>query len=128
MRAGVRVLGLLVEIRLQTYDEDSIRVRPKRIIRAIRKPADPRWSASSSNPISFPAPSTSPVRFARRACPTASRVLRFAAVVMPPQLPPEILPAQALDISLFAGEAENLRLDQVLRDAWDGRWSRSTTS
>ena len=29
--------------------------------------------------------------------------------------------AQALGISFFAGEAEEQRLDQVLRDAWNGK-------
>ena len=39
---------------------------------------------------------------------------------MLPELPPEIRAAQALGISMFAGEAENRRLDQVLLDAWRG--------
>jgi Radical SAM superfamily len=37
------------------------------------------------------------------------------------ELPPEIREAQALGISLFAGEVEEGRLDQLLHDAWNGR-------
>jgi hypothetical protein len=41
-------------------------------------------------------------------------------ISMLPDMPPEMVKAQALGISLFAGEAEERRLDQVLRDAWNG--------
>ena len=41
-------------------------------------------------------------------------------IAMLPELPAEIREAQALGISLFAGEAEERRLDEVLRDAWNG--------
>ena len=40
---------------------------------------------------------------------------------MLPELPPDILQARDLGISLFAGEAEAGRLGEVLRDARDGR-------
>ena len=49
-------------------------------------------------------------------------------LAMLPELPPEIREAQALGISMFAGEAENRRLDQVLRDACAANSSRSTIS
>src|SRR4029077_19362541 len=41
-------------------------------------------------------------------------------IAMLPEMPPEMREAQALGISFFAGEAENGRLDAVLRDAWNG--------
>ena len=41
-------------------------------------------------------------------------------VAMLPELPTDIREAQALGISLFVGEAEEGRLDQVLQDAWNG--------
>lgn len=37
------------------------------------------------------------------------------------QLPPDMVEAQALGIAFFAGEAEEQRIDEVLRDAWDGK-------
>jgi hypothetical protein len=42
-------------------------------------------------------------------------------MAMLPEMPPEMREAQALGISFFAGEAEDGRLDQVLRDAWNGK-------
>ena len=41
-------------------------------------------------------------------------------IAMLPELPPDIKAAQDLGISFFAGEAEERRLDQVLRDAFNG--------
>ena len=41
-------------------------------------------------------------------------------LAMLPEMPPEMVAAQALGISFFAGEAEEGRLDDVLRDAWAG--------
>ena len=42
------------------------------------------------------------------------------SIAMLPEMPPEMLQAEALGISFFAGEAEQGRLDEVLRDARDG--------
>ena len=42
-------------------------------------------------------------------------------VAMLPSLPPELRAAQELGVGLFAGEAEEGRLDEVIRDAFDGR-------
>ena len=39
---------------------------------------------------------------------------------MLPEMPKEMREAAALGISFFAGEAEDGRLDQVIRDAWTG--------
>ena len=41
-------------------------------------------------------------------------------IAMLPEMPKEIRAAQELGISFFAGEAEDGRLDEVLRDAWNG--------
>ncbi|HLY00280.1 MAG TPA: radical SAM protein, partial [Roseiarcus sp.] len=41
-------------------------------------------------------------------------------IAMLPQMPEELTAAQAMGVSLFAGEAEEHRLDEVLRDAWNG--------
>lgn len=41
-------------------------------------------------------------------------------LAMLPEMPPEMRDAQALGISFFAGEAEEGRLDAVIRDAWNG--------
>ena len=41
-------------------------------------------------------------------------------LAMLPEMPPEMRDAQALGITFFAGEAEEGRLDAVMRDAWAG--------
>ena len=41
-------------------------------------------------------------------------------ISMLPVMPPEIQAAMDMGISMFAGEAEEGRLDEVLRDAWNG--------
>lgn len=45
-------------------------------------------------------------------------------MAMLPELPKDIREAQDMGISLFAGEAEQGRLEQVLRDAYQGRLKR----
>ena len=42
-------------------------------------------------------------------------------IAMLPEMPKDIRDAQAMGISFFAGEAEERRLDEVFRDAWDGK-------
>jgi hypothetical protein len=42
-------------------------------------------------------------------------------IAMLPEMPQEMRDAQALGISFFAGEAEESRLDEMLRDAWNGK-------
>jgi len=42
-------------------------------------------------------------------------------IAMLPEMPAELKEAQALGIALFAGEAEEHRLDEVLSDAWCGQ-------
>jgi len=42
-------------------------------------------------------------------------------IAMLPELPPDIKAAQDMGIAFFAGEAEERRLDDVLRDAFDGK-------
>ena len=60
-------------------------------------------------------------RFARPACRSGIGGFHVSGcLAMLPELPPEIVEAQALGISMFAGEAEERRLDEVLRDAWTG--------
>ncbi len=42
-------------------------------------------------------------------------------IAMLPELPEEIVEAQELGLSIFAGEAEEQRLDEILLDAWNGQ-------
>ena len=118
-----QVLGPNVEIRLHTYDETNRRVRPDRIVKMIRK-AGGRVLIGLVGVQSNQFPRA--VDIARPFLAAGMQVCIggfhiSGCIAMLPELPPEIRAAQALGISFFAGEAEDGRLDQVLRDAWDGK-------
>jgi len=118
-----RVLGPDVEIRLHTYDETNRRVRPDRIIRSIRKAGGRALIGLvgvQSN--QFPRALDLARPFLAAGLPVCIGGFHVSGcIAMLPHWPDELLQAQALGISLFAGEAENGRLDEVLRDAWRGK-------
>ena len=117
-----RVLGPTVEIRLHTFDETNQRVRPKRILRAIRKAGGRALIGLvgvQSN--QFPRAVDLARPFRAAGLPVCIGGFHVSGTIaMLPQLTPEMVAAQALGISFFAGEAEAGRLGQVMRDAWDG--------
>jgi hypothetical protein len=116
------VLGPGVNIRLHTYDETNRRVRPDRIIRAIRKAGGRALIGLvgvQSN--QFPRALDLARPFLAAGLPVCIGGFHVSGcIAMLPHWPDELLQAQALGISLFAGEAEGGRLDEVLRDAWRG--------
>ncbi len=117
-----RVLGPTVEIRLHTFDETNQRVRPERIIRALRR-AGGRVLIGLVGVQSNQFPRALDLVRPFRAAGFAVCIGGFhvsGCIAMLPQMPPEMIEAQALGIAFFAGEAEGGRLDQVLRDAWNG--------
>ena len=116
-------LGENVEVILHAYDETNSRVRVDRIVRMIRADAGRALVALvgvQSN--QFP-----------RAVDLAKRLLEHGVTVciggfhvsgclsMLPRLPDDLEAAQAMGISLFAGEAEQGRLDELLQDAFRGK-------
>src|SRR5271169_2078187 len=118
-----QVLGPDVDIRLHTYDETNRRVRPNRIIRMIRRSGGKALIGLvgvQSN--QFP-------RAVDLARPFLAAGLRVCiggfhvsgCIAMLPEMPQDMREAQALGISFFAGEAEENRFDEVLRDAWRGQ-------
>ncbi len=116
------VLGSGVDIRLHTYDETNRRVRPDRIIRMIRREGGRALIGLvgvQSN--QFPRAVDLAKPFLDAGLPVCIGGFHVSGcIAMLPELPPDILAAQQLGISFFAGEVEELRLDQVLRDAWNG--------
>ncbi|MEA2935865.1 MAG: hypothetical protein QOD74_2511 [Variibacter sp.] len=116
-----RVVGQ-VDIRIWPYDETNRRIRPDRIIRDIRRSggrALVAFAGVQSNQF------TRAVDLARPFLAAGIQVSIggfhvSGCIAMLPELPPEIREAQELGISIFAGEAENGRFDQVLLDAWRG--------
>jgi hypothetical protein len=116
------VLGDEVRIELHTYDETNRRVRPDRIIRSIRESGGKALIGLvgvQSN--QFPRAVDLARPFLAAGLPVCIGGFHVSGcIAMLPEMPPDIRAAQELGISLFAGEAEEGRLDEVLRDAWNG--------
>ena len=110
-------------LRLHTYDETNRRVRPDQIMRMIRKEGGRALIGLvgvQSN--QFPRAVDLARRFIAGGLPVCIGGFHVSGCIsMLPEMPPEMVEAQALGISLFAGEAEEQRLDQVLQDAWHGK-------
>jgi hypothetical protein len=117
-----QVLGPNVEILLDSYDETNRRIRPDRIIRVIRRAGGKALIGLvgvQSN--QFPRAVDLARPFLAAGFPVCIGGFHVSGcIAMLPQMPQEMLDAQALGISFFAGEAEGGRLDKVLRDAWNG--------
>jgi Radical SAM superfamily len=117
-----QVLGPDTEIRIHTFDETNWRVRPDRIIRTIRRAGGRALIGLvgvQSNQFPRAVDLARPFLAARiPVCIGGFHV--SGCIAMLPELPPEIREAQDLGIAFFAGEAEEGRLDQVLRDAHAG--------
>ncbi|HEY1795146.1 MAG TPA: radical SAM protein [Stellaceae bacterium] len=118
-----QVLGPGVEIRLGTYDETNRRVHPRRIIRNLRRAGGRALIGLigvQSN--QFPRAVDLARPFLAAGLPVCIGGFHVSGcLAMLPEMPPEMVEAQAMGISFFAGEAEGGRLDEVLRDAWAGQ-------
>ncbi|MEJ8574052.1 radical SAM protein [Microbaculum marinum] len=117
------VLGSGVDIRLHTYDETNRRVRPDKIIRMIEEAGGRALIGLvgvQSN--QFPRAVDLARPFLEAGLPVCVGGFHVSGcLAMLPELPEDIRAAQELGISLFAGEAEEGRLDVVLRDAFEGQ-------
>ena len=116
------ILGPDVELRLHTYDETNRRVRPDRIIRDIRHAGERAvifLVGVQTN--QFPRAVDLARPFRDAGWPVVMGGFHISGcLAMLPEMPPELRAAQSLGISLFAGEAEERRLDTVILDAWNG--------
>src|SRR5262245_42216197 len=117
------VLGSNVRIELHTYDETNRRVRPDRIIQLIRESGGKALIGLvgvQSN--QFPRAVDLARPFLAAGLPVCIGGFHVSGcIAMLPELPCDISDAQALGISLFAGEAEEGRFETVLCDAWNGK-------
>jgi radical SAM superfamily enzyme YgiQ (UPF0313 family) len=115
-------LGEGIDIRLHTYDETNRRVRPERIIKLIREQGGRSLIGLvgvQSN--QFPRAVDLARPFLAAGFPVCIGGFHISGcLAMLPQLLDDIKAAQAMGISFFAGEAEEQRLDEVLRDAFKG--------
>jgi len=117
------VLGTGVDIRLHTFDETNRRVRPDKIIRMIRQAGGRALIGLvgvQSN--QFPRAVDLARPFLAAGLPVCIGGFHVSGcIAMLPELPADIKAAQELGIAFFAGEAEERRLDGVLRDAFNGQ-------
>ncbi|SEF02138.1 Radical SAM superfamily enzyme YgiQ, UPF0313 family [Rhizobiales bacterium GAS188] len=113
------VLGSNVDLRLHTFDETNRRVRPDKIIRTIRREGGKALIGLvgvQSN--QFPRAVDLARPFLAAQLPVVIGGFHVSGcLAMLPDMPQELRDAQALGISFFAGEAEDGRLGEVLRDA-----------
>jgi len=114
------VLGPDVDIKIHTYDETNRRVRPDKIIEMIRADGGRAMIALvgvQSN--QFPRAIDLARPFLAAELPVCVGGFHVSGcIAMLPELPADIRAAQGMGIALFAGEAENHRLDEVVRDAY----------
>ena len=117
-----QVLGPGVEIRLDTYDETNRRVHPQRIIRKVQRAGGRALiGLVGVQTNQFPRAFDLAQPFLAAGLPVCIGGFHVSgSIAMLPEMPRELVEAQALGISLFAGEAEDGRFDEVLRDAWNG--------
>src|SRR6185437_15475626 len=118
-----KVLGTGVEMRLHTYDETNRRVKPREIIRLIKREGGRALIGLvgvQSN--QFPRAVDLAKPFLEAKLPVCIGGFHISGCIsMLPELPADIKAAQQMGISFFAGEAEERRLDDVLRDAFNGK-------
>ncbi|MCB1865532.1 MAG: radical SAM protein [Chromatiales bacterium] len=120
--AEQRVLGDAVDIELRAYDECHTRIPVARIVRRIRQ-AGGRGLVCLVGVQTNQFPRAMDLAREFRAAGIDVIVGGFhvsGCLAMLPETPPDLVEAQALGVTLFAGEAEG-RIDQVLRDAWERR-------
>ena len=115
------VLGEGVQFHIETYDETNRRVFPNRIIRDLKRRGGRALIGivgvqSNQYPRAFDIAR----QFRAAGLPVAIGGFHVSGcIAMLPEMPSELTEAQAMGISLFAGESEEHRLDEVLLDAWN---------
>jgi hypothetical protein len=115
-------LGPGVWIDVETYDETNRRVVPSRIIRSLEQKGG-RALIGIVGAQSNQYPRSMDLARQFRAAGYQVCIGGFhvsGCIAMLPEMPEELKAAQAMGVSLFAGEAEEHRLDEVLLDAWRG--------
>jgi Radical SAM superfamily len=116
------VLGETVDLEIHAIDETNTRIRPERLARAIAENGGRGLVALvgvQSN--QFPHAMDIARRLRAGGAPVAIGGFHVSGcLAMLPETPDDLKEAQALGVSLFAGEAEG-RFEMVLRDAYAGQ-------
>jgi radical SAM superfamily enzyme YgiQ (UPF0313 family) len=115
-----KVLGEGVEVDIRSVDEDNTRIRTQQLARELKNGRGLVILVGvQSNQFPRAMDIALPLRVAGvQVCMGGFHV--SGSISMLGGVTPELQESMNLGISLFAGEAEEGRLDQVLRDAWSG--------
>ena len=117
-----QVLGPDVDIVARPIDETNARIRADRIVADVKRSGGRALICLvgvQSN--QFPRAVDLARQFIKAGLPVALGGFHVSGCIsMLPVMPPEIQAAMDMGISMFAGEAEEGRLDEVLCDAWNG--------
>ena len=118
-----QILGSDVEIRITLVDEVNERVDTAKLIRQARRDggrAIVGLVGVQSN--QFPRAMDIAGPFLAEGLPVCVGGFHVSGCIsMLPELPDDLKQAQAQGVSFFLGEAEEHRLDEVYRDAWNGK-------
>ncbi len=118
-----QVLGAGVELKLSAFDETNQRVRPKKLMRMIERDGGKALVmliGVQSN--QYPRALDIAKQFREGGYPVAIGGFHVSGCIsMLDELHPTLVEAQSHGISLYAGEAEERRLDEVLTDAYAGQ-------
>ena len=117
-----QILGPDVDIVLTPYDETNTRVRADRIMADVKQAGGKALICLVGVQTNqFPRAVDLARQFIKGGFPVAMGGFHAAGCLsMLPVIPPEIQAAMDMGVSIYAGEAEEGRLDEVLRDAWNG--------
>ncbi|MDX2158835.1 MAG: radical SAM protein [Hyphomicrobiaceae bacterium] len=117
-----QVLGPDVDIEITAIDESNFRVRVPYLVRKVQKDGGRALVGMvgvQSN--QYPRALDLALQFRQAGLQVAIGGFHVSGcIAMLDELTPELKAAQDAGISLFSGEAEEQRLDEVLRDAWSG--------
>ncbi len=118
-----RVLGDHVDIRVRVMDEANRRIVPERIAAAVKKAGNRGFVALAGVQTNqFPRAMDLADRFLRAGLPVCVGGFHVSGwLATMKDVPEEVREAQKKGISFFAGEGENGRVEQVLKDAWNGK-------
>ena len=116
-----RSLGPDIDIEIFASDETNTRIRPERIARSIAEAGSGLVCLVGVQSNQFPRALDLARRFREAGAQVAIGGFHVSGcLAMLPEMPEDMREAQALGVSLFAGEAEG-RLDAVLNDAFSGQ-------
>ncbi|MGO8955555.1 MAG: B12-binding domain-containing radical SAM protein [Rhodomicrobium sp.] len=115
------VLGPGTNFVIATFDETNQRIRPDRILKSIQRGDKALVCLVGVQSNQFPRAVDLALAFREKNIPVCIGGFHVSGCLsMLPELPDDLKAAQALGISLFAGEAEDGRLELVMKDAFEG--------